>query len=187
MKCIVGLGNPGPRYATSRHNVGFMAVDQLAEKWGTSIQKEKFQGLYATCVVNQEKVLLCKPLTYMNLSGECVGPLLHYFDIAIDDLVVIYDDLDLSVGRLRLREKGSAGGHNGMKSIIQHLGTSDFKRIKIGIGRPQFGDVKDYVLQPFFPEDREQISSAISNAVEAVQVWLQNDFISAMNRYNGKG
>lgn len=136
MKLIIGLGNPGKLYEHTRHNIGFDIIDVLANKWGTPLNQMKFNGMYASVHRPEGKVILLKPLTYMNLSGECVRPLMDYFDINVEDIVVIYDDLDLETGKLRLRQKGSAGGHNGIKSLIQHLGTQEFDRIRVGVSRP---------------------------------------------------
>ena len=137
MKLIVGLGNPGDKYQGTRHNVGFDVIDALARQEGLKLTDQKFRSDYTIWRVGDEKVLLVKPYTFMNLSGEAVLPLMSYYNISPDELVVVYDDLDLEPGKLRLRQSGSAGGHNGVKSIIEMLGTQDFKRVKIGIGRPQ--------------------------------------------------
>jgi PTH1 family peptidyl-tRNA hydrolase len=186
MKVIVGLGNPGRKYEKTRHNVGFWVVDQLAEDLGISFNISKFNGLIGEGRIGDEKVILVKPLTYMNLSGECVGPLLHFYKIdPKEDLLVVYDDLDLPCGKIRLREKGSSGGHNGMKSLIAHLNTEQFKRIKIGIERPEPGrQVPDYVLSPFTKEQEEIVLSAVNRAVSAVKDWMQNSFANVMNKYN---
>ncbi|MFC5559992.1 aminoacyl-tRNA hydrolase [Ureibacillus thermophilus] len=185
MKLIVGLGNPGKQYERTRHNIGFMCVDALANKWNVSLSDMKFNGMYAIVHRPEGKVMLLKPLTYMNLSGECVRPIMDYFDIDIDDIVVIYDDLDLETGKLRLREKGSAGGHNGMKSLIQHLGTQEFKRIRVGINRPPAGmKVPDYVLSKFSKEEQPIIEKAVEKAVQACEMWLSKKFIDVMNEFN---
>jgi peptidyl-tRNA hydrolase, PTH1 family len=185
MKCIVGLGNPGKKFENTRHNVGFMVIDRLADQFTLPLTKEKFKGMYSTGVVNGEKVLLVKPLTYMNVSGECIRPFLDFYQIPVEDLVVIYDDLDLPAGKIRLRQKGSAGGHNGVKSTIQHLGTQDFKRIRIGIDRPQNGiSVPDYVLQRFSKEESTHIGDAVNQSADACTDWLNKPFIEVMNTYN---
>ena len=139
MQLIVGLGNPGTKYAGTRHNAGFMAVTAIAEKYGVTRWKEEHQAHTATINVDGEKVMLVMPQTFMNLSGDAVGPLMRYYKLSPADVIVIYDDMDLPVGQLRLRVKGSAGGHNGMKSVIAHLGTDQFPHVRIGIGRPQPG------------------------------------------------
>jgi PTH1 family peptidyl-tRNA hydrolase len=186
MKLIIGLGNPGRQYAQTRHNVGFIAVDELAHRHKVELDKEKFNGLFGTGVINGEKVMLLKPLTYMNLSGEAVRPIMDYYSIEVEDIVVIYDDLDLPVGKIRLRTKGSAGGQNGMKSIIQHIGTQEFKRIRIGIDRPRNGmKISDYVLGRFTPEEVNDVVSAIKNTTDACEDWLKQSFIDVMNKYNG--
>jgi peptidyl-tRNA hydrolase, PTH1 family len=187
MKLIVGLGNPGREYSNTRHNIGFMVIDELARKWDISLNQEKYKGVFGSGVVNGEKVILLKPLTYMNLSGECIRPLMDYYKIAIEDFVVIYDDLDLVPGKLRLRMKGSAGGHNGIKSTIAHLGTQEFNRIRVGIGRPQQGrSVVDHVLGAFFHEEMPEVEHSIGQSVEACEKWLSHPFLQVMNTFNGK-
>jgi PTH1 family peptidyl-tRNA hydrolase len=185
MKLIVGLGNPGMKYAKTRHNVGFWVIDELSRRWGIPVTKEKWNSEVGEGVVRGEKVILMKPLTYMNLSGEAVRPALDWLKADLEDLCVIYDDLDLPPGQIRLRLKGSSGGHNGMKSIIAHLGTDQFKRIKIGIGRPQGPmPIPDYVLGTFSAAELEEISDAVGRAADAVSHWLESTFLEAMNDYN---
>ncbi|RSK25487.1 aminoacyl-tRNA hydrolase [Bacillus sp. HMF5848] len=185
MKLIVGLGNPGLQYKQTRHNVGFMVMDELASRLHTAFDKTNFKGIYAVANKNGEKVILLKPLTYMNLSGECVRPLLDYFKLELDDLVVVYDDLDLPAGKIRLRTKGSAGGHNGIKSLIQHLGTQEFKRVRVGIGRPEGRiPISDYVLSPFHKEEQALIQQAIDKSSEACLEWLETSYVEVMNKYN---
>jgi peptidyl-tRNA hydrolase, PTH1 family len=185
LKCIVGLGNPGKKYDRTRHNVGFDVIDELANRWNVTLNKEKNKGLYATTIINGEKVMLIKPLTFMNLSGEAVRPLMDYYDIDLDDLVVIYDDLDLVNGKIRLRQKGSAGGHNGIKSLIQHVGTDKFKRVRIGIDRPPSGmSVPNYVLGTFNKEEQLLIDEAVQKAADACEKWLEVSFIKVMNEFN---
>ncbi|WP_028777593.1 aminoacyl-tRNA hydrolase [Shimazuella kribbensis] len=186
MKVIVGLGNPGKKYEITKHNVGFWAVDQLSDKWGIPFQKEKWNSEVAEGVVNGEKVYLLKPLTYMNLSGEAVGAAIRFLKIPIEDLLVIFDDMDIPLGQLRLRQKGGSGGHNGIKSLIQHLGTEQFNRIKIGIDRPPARmSVVDYVLAPFSELDHSLAADAAIASANAAEEWLKNDFLIAMNKYNG--
>lgn len=186
MKIIVGLGNPGKPYEHTRHNIGFNIIDAIAEKWGAPLTNSKFNGMYATVHRPEGKVLLVKPLTYMNLSGECVGPLMNYFNIDVENLIVIYDDLDLETGKLRLRQKGSAGGHNGIKSLIHHLGTQEFNRIRVGVSRPPAGmKVADYVLSKFSKEDQGAIENAIEKCVNAVEASLTKPFLDVMNHFNG--
>ncbi|MDX8363137.1 aminoacyl-tRNA hydrolase [Cytobacillus sp. IB215316] len=185
MKLIVGLGNPGREYALTKHNVGFMVIDQLSTRFNIDIDKSKFSGLYGTGMYNGEKVILCKPLTYMNLSGECIGPLMDYFDIPIEDLLIIYDDLDLPTGKIRLRTKGSAGGHNGIKSTVNHLGTQEFKRVRIGIGRPTNGmAIPNYVLTKFVDDEIEKINDAIKVSTDVCEDWISSPFLQVMNKYN---
>lgn len=185
MKVIIGLGNPGKKYDDTRHNVGFMAIDKISEKWGIPVQQAKFRALVGEGRIDSQKVLLVKPQTYMNLSGESVAEILHFYKLSAEDILVIYDDLDLPLGQLRLREKGSAGGHNGIKSIIQHLSTQEFKRIKIGIDRPLPGrSVSDYVLQPFAASDRDSIQRAVELAAEAAALWSKESFLKVMNQFN---
>lgn len=186
LKVIVGLGNPGKKYEITKHNVGFWAVDQLSDKWGIPFQKEKWNSEVAEGVVNGEKVYLLKPLTYMNLSGEAVGAAIRFLKIPIEDLLVIFDDMDIPLGQLRLRQKGGSGGHNGIKSLIQHLGTEQFNRIKIGIDRPPARmSVVDYVLAPFSELDHSLAADAAIASANAAEEWLKNDFLIAMNKYNG--
>ncbi|VEF49995.1 peptidyl-tRNA hydrolase [Bacillus freudenreichii] len=188
MKLIVGLGNPGSRYEKTRHNIGFEVIDELAKRSGTTLSETKFNGLYANVRNNGKKVILLKPLTYMNLSGESIRPLMDYFRIPIEDVLVIYDDLDLPVGKIRLRQKGSAGGHNGIKSTIQHLGTPEFNRIRIGINRPPEGmKVPDYVLGKFSREEWEEMQSVIQTCADACEEWMEAPFLEVMNRFNSKG
>lgn len=185
MKLIVGLGNPGLKYAQTRHNVGFFAIDRLSEAWGIPMNTHKWEADVGEGHLRGEKVMLCKPQTYMNRSGMAVRPIVDYFNFDIDDIVLIYDDLDLPPGRIRLRLKGSAGGHNGMKSVIQHLGTDHFKRIRIGIGRPEPPrSVTDYVLRPFAKDEEELVADALDRVVEAINCWTDSTFLEAMNRYN---
>ncbi|CUB31388.1 Peptidyl-tRNA hydrolase [Bacillus subtilis] len=187
MLVIAGLGNPGKNYENTRHNVGFMVIDQLAKEWNIELNQNKFNGLYGTGFVSGKKVLLVKPLTYMNLSGECLRPLMDYYDVDNEELTVIYDDLDLPTGKIRLRTKGSAGGHNGIKSLIQHLGTSEFDRIRIGIGRPVNGmKVVDYVLGSFTKEEAPDIDGAIDKSVKACEASLSKPFLEVMNEFNAK-
>jgi PTH1 family peptidyl-tRNA hydrolase len=185
MKLVVGLGNPGKKYEQTRHNVGFEVIDKCQQLIKVELNQTKFKGTYGVARIGSEKIYLLKPLTYMNLSGESVGPLMNYFKMTPEDLLVIYDDLDLPPGTIRLRQKGSHGGHNGMKSIIQHIGTDQFKRIRVGVGRPDPGEsVPDYVLGTFPPQERGEIDDAVDRAAKAVQKWTETDFQKVMNDYN---
>ncbi|PPA68533.1 aminoacyl-tRNA hydrolase [Jeotgalibacillus proteolyticus] len=186
MKLIVGLGNPGKTYDKTKHNIGFEVIDELSARWNAPLLQSKFKGAFATVHRNGEKIILLKPLTYMNLSGESIRPLMDYFDIPLEDVVVIYDDLDLPLGGLRLRQKGSAGGHNGIKSTIAHLGTQDFNRIRIGISRPPQGmKVPDYVLSRFSKEEWAEMENVVKRSAEACEKWLEKPFLEVMNEFNG--
>lgn len=186
MKLIVGLGNPGRQYAGTRHNVGFMTVDLLGEALGIPVGKNKEQALIGEGFLGGEKVVLVKPQTYMNLSGLAVGALVRWYKVNPEDMLVIYDDMDMELGRLRLRSQGSAGGHNGIKSLIGALGTEKFPRLKVGIGRPLIrGEVTGHVLTPFTTEEWEEIKPCLERAVEAVKVWIREGLEAAMNRFNG--
>lgn len=185
MKLFIGLGNPGKQYEKTRHNIGFEVIDELAKHWNIPLDQAKFQGLYGMGMVQGEKVYLLKPMTYMNLSGQSIRALIDYFQIDIEDIVVIYDDLDIPVGRIRLRQKGSAGGHNGIKSTIAHLGTQDFDRIRIGIDRPVKGaNIADYVLGKFSKEDQENLVPVVKRCVEACEKRIGMPFLQVMNDYN---
>ena len=185
MKLIVGLGNPGLRYRNNRHNVGFQIVDALAVAHGLEFGKTKYKARLADGVIREQRVLLVKPMTYMNLSGEAVQPLVHFYKIDLADLMVVYDDLDLPLGRIRLRPFGGAGGHNGMKSIIQRLGGDRFPRLRVGIGRPPGRmDPADYVLQDFSPDEEIIMAQVRERAVQALECWLAEGIDAAMNAFN---
>jgi peptidyl-tRNA hydrolase, PTH1 family len=185
MKLIIGLGNPGKQYEKTRHNVGFDAIDVLSKDLNINVDQLKFKGLLGMGFVGTEKVLLLKPLTYMNLSGESIRAVMDFYDIEDKDIVVIYDDLDIPVGKLRLRQKGSAGGHNGIKSTIAHLGTQEFNRIRIGVDRPQNGmSVSNYVLSRFTSEEQPKIDEVIRRSADACKSWLNQPFLQVMNEYN---
>lgn len=184
MKLVVGLGNPGAKYAATRHNVGFMVVDRLAERAGVAVTKKQCSALTAIATIAGEKVCLAKPQTYMNLSGDAVGCLLRYYKLTPLDLLVVYDERDLPLGKIRLREKGSAGGHRGMESIIGVMGSSDFPRLRIGIGRPREMGAVEHVLGAFSSEERAVAVEAICRATEAVEMALREGLDAAMNRYN---
>ncbi|MGF7015765.1 aminoacyl-tRNA hydrolase [Ornithinibacillus bavariensis] len=187
MKCIVGLGNPGVKYESTRHNIGFMVIDELVTRNNSQLNKDKFKGKYAIETINGEKILLLKPQTYMNLSGESLRPLMDYFNIDLEDVLIIYDDLDLPPGKIRLRQKGGHGGHNGIRSIIDHLGTKDFKRIRIGIGRPTNSQpVVDYVLGTFPGDQQSMVQESVEKAADACVRWLETPFEEVMNEFNSK-
>lgn len=185
MKCIVGLGNPGRKYKKTRHNIGFIAIDELLHRHQWSLNKHKFNGDYALEHYQNEKVILVKPQTFMNLSGESIRPLVDYYNIDLKDVLVIYDDLDLPTGKIRLRQKGGHGGHNGIRSLIDHLGSKDFKRLRIGIGRPtEAMPVVDYVLKSFAKQEKEAVIDGIHKAADACETWLEKPFDQVMNEFN---
>lgn len=187
MKVLVGLGNPGKQYHDTRHNIGFLVIEAICRQYNLQLDKTKFKGVYTFTYINGERFLLVTPLTYMNLSGECVRPLLDYYDIDIEDLIVFYDDLDIPLGHIRMRQKGSAGGHNGIKSLIQHLGTDKFKRVRLGIDRPQNGmKVVDYVLQNFNQTEQATLEKVIAHCLEIVDLLPQKSFLNIMNTHNGE-
>lgn len=184
MFLVVGLGNPGSQYEDTRHNIGFKVIDNIAKEYNIEINRQKFKGIYGEGFINGEKVILLKPTTYMNLSGESIREVVDFYKLTNEDLVVIYDDISLDVGRLRLREKGSAGGHNGIKSIIAHLGTDVFPRIKVGVGQPDV-DLVNYVLGKFTSKEMEVLSESIDASTKAVSEIIKYDVKSAMNKFNG--
>jgi len=188
MFVIVGLGNPTNEYAGTRHNVGFDVIDTLADKYNISVTERKSRAFCGKGIIAGQKVLLVKPQTYMNLSGESIRGIVDYFKIDTEaELLVIYDDISLDVGQLRIRKKGSAGGHNGIKNIIQHLGSNVFLRIKVGVGeKPKEYDLVDYVLGYFSKEEKEIMEQGYKQAVEAIEMILQGDIEAAMNVYNKK-
>lgn len=186
MKIIVGLGNPGQRYAGTRHNVGFAVVDRLADHLQVSINKNQDKALVTKAWYAGGALLLVKPQTYMNLSGEAVAALAKYYKVSLEDILIIYDDMDLPVGKIRLRYKGGPGSHNGMKSIISLLGSEDFPRLRIGIDRPPEGDWAGYVLEPFRPQELPELREALQAGVEAVLTYVKAGIDVAMNEFNKK-
>lgn len=185
MRLIVGLGNPGKKYELTRHNVGFLVVDELLKKLNISLDQEGFKSFYTTYFYKGEKIIICKPQTYMNLSGEAVSEIVSYYKIKHEDIVVIYDDLDLPMGKLRLRASGSSGGHNGIKNIINLLGDQNIKRIRIGISRDDKYDVKDYVLSKISGDDLKLFNEAKIKAADALLYWLdESDFNKVMSKFN---
>ena len=202
MKIFVGLGNPGSEYAATKHNVGFMLADAIAKEIGASNWRENFRALIADSFVDGEKIFLVKPLTFMNLSGEAVRPIMDYYKLTPDDLIVAHDDMDLAVGVIRLRPKGSGGGHHGVESIIQHLnGNENFARVRIGVGRPPFNEqliphsdspyaamskVNKHVLSPFSEDDSVKIKEAIDYLVPATLCIIREGINNAMNKFNPK-
>jgi peptidyl-tRNA hydrolase, PTH1 family len=181
---VVGLGNPGPEYAGTRHNVGFMVVELLSQRHRIPIKVSQSGARVGEGMIAGEPVALVKPLTFMNLSGRAVAPLMNRHSLPPGDLIVVYDDADLPVGRIRLRVRGSAGGHGGLKSIIASLGSSDFPRVRIGIGRSAGGDLIDHVLSRFAAGEREMVERAVERAADAVEHVLTQGIEPAMNRFN---
>jgi peptidyl-tRNA hydrolase, PTH1 family len=186
MKWFVGLGNPGNDYASTRHNIGFMVLDFYAEQAGISFKSSKCKGLVGEGNVNGIKVMLLKPMTYMNLSGESVRAFMDFYKADLKDMIVIYDDLDTLFGQIRLRYQGSAGGHNGIKSIIQHTGTQTFNRIRMGVSRPKPGyDIADYVLSGFLKDEVKQLKPFVELGLEAMHFSLGHPFEQTMAKFNG--
>lgn len=188
MYIIVGLGNPGKQYTHTRHNVGFDTIDILADKYRININDKKHKALYGKGTIENQKVILVKPQTFMNLSGESVRAFIDYYKVdEQEELIIIYDDISLEPGQLRLRVKGSAGGHNGIKSIIRHLGGQVFKRVKVGIGeKPRCYDLADYVLSRFSKAERELVDDSLERAANAVVKMITGNMEAAMNEYNKK-
>ena len=184
MKLFVGLGNPGKKYEHTRHNMGFDVIDMFADLSQIDVDKEVFHGLLGRGSLFDEDIMLFKPTTFMNLSGTAVRELVSYFKIPLEDVVIIYDDMALEPGNIRLRPNGSSGGHKGMQNIIDLLGTDEIKRIRIGIGEPEENGTIDYVLSKPIKEERELIEPAIENAVQALKEILKSNFERAMNRFN---
>jgi PTH1 family peptidyl-tRNA hydrolase len=186
MYLIVGLGNPGKQYEGTRHNMGFDTIDRLMDEYRISSSGVKLKAMYGKGMIGGEKAILIKPMTYMNLSGEAVSAWLNYYKLDPEtDLIVIYDDIDQEPGQLRIRAKGSAGGHNGMKSVISQIGTDRFVRVRIGVGaKPPGWDLADYVLGHFDPKTRDVIDDAIGRAADAVRMITEGDLSGAMTEYN---
>jgi len=182
---IVGLGNPGKKYESTRHNVGFRTIDYLSAKYGIKVNRLKHKALIGDGVIDDERVLLVKPQTFMNLSGESIREIAEWYKLPMDNLIVIYDDADLPVGTIRIRPKGSSGTHNGMKSVIYQLQSDEFPRIRIGIGKaPEGWDLADYVLGRFGEEEAAEIAKSVQRAAEAAAMIVQSGLEAAMNRYN---
>ena len=185
MKLIVGLGNPGLEYSKTRHNAGFLLIDRVADKLNVQLDKNKCRSQYGIYRRGNDRIILAKPQTYMNLSGEAVSSLMHFYQIGPENLIVIHDDLDLPVGKLRLRRQGSSGGQKGMGNIIDHLGTSRIDRIRIGISNDKNIDTKDYVLGRFSKEETKIMDETLDRAADAVIYALDHDFDEVMSKYNG--
>jgi len=187
MYLIVGLGNPGKQYDMTRHNIGFHTIDYIADKYGAKLTKLKFKAVYGEATISGEKVYLVKPQTYMNLSGDSVGEMAQFYKIPPENIIVINDDISLDIGRIRVRPKGSAGGHNGIKSIIAHLGTQEFPRVKVGVGeKPARMDLADYVLGHFSKEEQATMDDAVKEAADAVCEIVNVGIAQAMNDHNRK-
>lgn len=186
---VVGLGNPGAQYARTRHNAGFETLEALSRRWSVDINKKKFNGLIAETTYNGHRVVLCQPQTFMNASGECVQELLQWYKCPLENMIVIYDDIDLPLSRLRVRKSGSAGTHNGMRSILGCIGNQQgFPRIRVGVGaKPEGWDLADWVLSTYrIREEREEMEKAFARAADCVEDWLKNGIEHAMQQYNGK-
>lgn len=185
MYLIIGLGNPEEEYSKTRHNMGFNTINKIAEQYNIKINKKKFQGLYEITTIEDKKVILVKPQTYMNLSGNCVKEIADFYKVSTEEILVIYDDMDIEPGKIKIRKKGSSGGHNGIKSIIQMIGTEEFPRIRIGIGRPMHsGDEINYVIGAIPEEEISKLNEGIEKAKDAVIEILKNGIDSAMNKLN---
>lgn len=187
MYIIAGLGNPGLKYAGTRHNTGFCVIDELADRFNIKVNEYRHKALTGRGIIGGEKVILVKPQTFMNLSGESIRQIMDFYKLGNDSLIVAYDDISLDVGQLRLRTKGSAGGHNGMKNIIAHTGSQEFDRVRIGVGeKPERMDLADYVLGVFSRDDQEKIREAVRDAASAVEMILAEGMDKAMSIYNQK-
>ncbi|RJP25944.1 MAG: aminoacyl-tRNA hydrolase [Candidatus Abyssobacteria bacterium SURF_5] len=185
MRLVVGLGNPGRTYALTRHNFGFLVVDTFAQRQGLAFTRQKFKAKIASGIIQGEQVLLAKPQTFMNLSGEAVAPLVRFYDLPLSQVLLVYDDIDLPFGKLRLRDSGSSGGHKGMQSIIAALGTSCIPRLRLGIrGEKAGGDLRAYVLQPFSKEESADLPELREKASQAIEAVLTEPFEKAMNQFN---
>lgn len=187
MYLIVGLGNPGKKYELTRHNIGFEAIDRLANELGIQVSKTKFKALIGEGHYNGEKVVLAKPQTFMNLSGEAVMAMMAFYNVKPEELIVVYDDIDTDPGKLRIRKKGSAGTHNGMRNIIYLLKSEEFPRVRIGIGKPMHGDLADYVLNRFSKEEMTVMGPVLDNACKSIQSIMTEGADIAMNKYNALG
>lgn len=185
MYIVVGLGNPGPKYEDNRHNIGFMVIDYLSRKYNFKVNKIKHKALIGECLIGMEKLILAKPQTYMNLSGESVIRIVEYYKIPMEKLILVYDDVDLKTGLIRIRYKGSSGTHNGMKSVIYLLNRDDFPRVRIGIGKPpSYMDLADYVTSDFSKDEIPIMENAVIKAADSIEEIVRNGIDSAMNKFN---
>ena len=185
MKVVVGLGNPGSRYAGTRHNLGFRVVDELASGPRGGRFNQRFQALLAECFEDPHKVLLVKPQTFMNLSGRSVREVVDFYQVPLEDLLVVCDDINLPLGKLRVRPRGTHGGHNGLRDIQNHLGTTAYPRLRIGVATPAPGEAIDHVLGRFRPTEQPAIDDAVARAVQAVGLWVHQGIEACMNQFNG--
>lgn len=183
---IVGLGNPGPQYAGNRHNVGFMVIDELARRWGAPRSREKFKGEFSKVAVDGEEIVLLKPMTYMNLSGESVQAAMQFFKVPLAKVVCIHDELDLDFGVVRLKDGGGTAGHNGLRSMVAHCGGPGFVRCRVGIGRPQQGRPEQYVLSDFNSLERAELGIVLELAADLVETSVRDGIRQAMNRHHGR-
>lgn len=186
MKLIVGLGNKGKEYNNTRHNIGFMSIDKIAAIYNTEINQSKFEGLYTILNIDKEKVILLKPQKYMNLSGEVIKKYVEYFDIRLDDILIISDDLDMPIGKIKIKIKGSSGGHNGLKNIESQLKSPNYKRIKIGISNDKNIETKDFVLGKFNKQEQDEINKILDIIPNIFKDYLELGFDNVMNKYNKK-
>lgn len=184
MYLIAGLGNPGEQYKNTRHNIGFKIIDLLSNKYNIELNRIKFKGVYGEGRIGNSKVILLKPVTYMNSSGESIKQAISFYKIPNENIIVVYDDISLEIGRLRIRAKGSAGGHNGIKSIINHLGSDEFQRIKVGVGQPKKGFVS-HVLGNISEEEHNILIKVFEAAILSAELMVNDNILEAMNKYNG--
>lgn len=185
MYLIVGLGNPEANYSKTRHNMGFNVINKLAEKYSIEVNKKKFDALYGDGVIEGKKVILLKPQTYMNLSGKSIIQVVNFYKIPLENIIVIYDDVDVDIGLIRIRKKGSSGSHNGMKSVVEELNSEEFARVRVGIGKPQYdNDMINYVIGAIPEEEIEDLKIGVDKATEAVIEILKNGIDISMNKYN---
>ncbi len=184
MYIITGLGNPGARYDSTRHNIGFEVVDQIARTHRIPVRKIKHKALIGEGRIAGEQVVLVKPQTYMNLSGEALQSVIRFYKVPLENLIVIYDDIDLETGKIRIRQQGGSGTHNGMRSILAHLNSEEFPRVRMGVGKPEHGDLADYVLGRFRPEEIPIMEKAVIRAAEAVESFIKDGLQKAMNTFN---
>lgn len=185
MRLIAGLGNPGDRYRGTRHNIGFMVADRVAERLGCEAAQAKFSGLLNNCRTNERRIQILKPMTFMNRSGSSVSQALNWFKLELEQVLIIYDDLDLPFGEVRIRRKGSAAGHNGLTSILEQCGSQGVPRLRVGIGRPSHGETVSYVLSRFSKEEESELPTVIDHGADAVLAWIEGDIDEAMGRFNG--